>query len=1077
MKTLVRSKWIRPLSICVMGATGLWLTSGLGCGTDSGVPGAGGGGGSSNTPTGAILSPTSNVTLENGQSTNIQYFAQSPSSAAKLDIYLDKDSTRGNGNEVELVSGIDVPAGVGGVSGSLTFNSTNVPESTYYVFGQIHYGDSLANTLSFVSVGAIVVVPVGTTPRPTAPTIALLDPTTNLGLTSQDLVQVRYQYTAVGGGATVTLLLDKNRNPNDDDIANPGDPNDPNSKIIILPSGPRQATDPTFGNDPPPPDSPANPPTNVDSLNVRTNPRQLAQTNAGVPPIVKTYVFNINLALIPPRADGSPYYIRASISDGINPAVNAYAPGALTITAGASGVVDGSKIGRTVGGARFQGFSIGEYLGTQMLALGDYDGDTVDDFMLVSRYGAPRNRVTPGTDNFYGVGGAYLFFGRRKTAFPSDTDGDGNPDTRDPDGNVVNFNTPPDFIFRPGVGAVSPYDPRAVGRFGGTLSINSVGAQVGGPLGQFYRGMTYGMSTPHNATGQNPPGANDVLPPDALRETAHPGVFTAGLTSVAFTNLTGFASVDDAFPDFVFGLPYVANPRDWVDDDPCDSPVTDDGSGNPVIPTYGDGLPNDISTQEPRGDEMTFERRDLPPPPINTGLVVMVSGSNDLAGTFRQFVDAGLAGQFFNDPDRGSSPRDEEGFAATPPDGVRIRGAWLGTSISDPNFTLSPLSEYGSDVVSIPSIGNDLVPDLLVSAPGDDDGKGQLMLFEGQDFRQDFLHTDTVISIPGYFSVRAGNACLRLSDPIPNNITIGGATFGDRLGRPRAGGDVNGDSRQDILCGAPGADRDLLTDNGIFYILFNPPGSGFSEGSLPLFNFVGGSSPISTPPPRLEMHGSHAGDRFGDVQAGLGDMDGDGIDDVGFASPFYDSTGSVDRGYVGIIFGGLNLTGELAYRPEDVGTSALPGLRILGTSPGDRAGTSIANAGDFNGDGFQDIVVIAAGEQRIAAGSGETRRGVAYVIFGGPHLRGLTQILLSQVGSAAVPGLVIISPYVAGDPLEAANPPTFETCAGVGDVDGDGLDDIMIGAPRADYVNPNASNQRRPDAGEVLLIYGTSISS
>jgi len=188
----------------------------------------------------------------------------------------------------------------------------------------------------------------------------------------------------------------------------------------------------------------------------------------------------------------------------------------------------------------------------------------------------------------------------------------------------------------------------------------------------------------------------------------------------------------------------------------------------------------------------------------------------------------------------------------------------------------------------------------------------------------------------------------------------------------------------------------------------------------------------------------------------------------------------VDNGFVGVIFGGVSLDGDR--RISQIATSALPGVAFYGTSPGDRAGADVGSAGDFNQDGFDDLLVAAPGELRADA-SGQTRMGVVYLIFGGTHLTNRT-FDLALVGSDQLPGIVFLSPYSEGRPDEA--PP--DHVGFLGDINNDGFSDIAIGNTRADFTDDSLPQEpgepgtipgtgRRLDSGDVYLIYGNNFGS
>jgi hypothetical protein len=179
----------------------------------------------------------------------------------------------------------------------------------------------------------------------------------------------------------------------------------------------------------------------------------------------------------------------------------------------------------------------------------------------------------------------------------------------------------------------------------------------------------------------------------------------------------------------------------------------------------------------------------------------------------------------------------------------------------------------------------------------------------------------------------------------------------------------------------------------------------------------------------------------GDPDAGgrpryLGDVNGDGIGDFAVGDPdaTNPSTGTV-TGAVYVVFGrpgasasATNLTG-----------GAFGGYVIYGAATGDQFGASLDGAGDINGDGHADLVIGAPG-----AGSGA---GAAYVIYG---QSGDSPV---DVGSLGTQGYAITG---AGTGAELGF-----SVAGLGNVSGDGVPDVAIGAPG-----------RNSSAGTVFIVAG-----
>ncbi|MEF8756301.1 MAG: FG-GAP-like repeat-containing protein [Accumulibacter sp.] len=238
--------------------------------------------------------------------------------------------------------------------------------------------------------------------------------------------------------------------------------------------------------------------------------------------------------------------------------------------------------------------------------------------------------------------------------------------------------------------------------------------------------------------------------------------------------------------------------------------------------------------------------------------------------------------------------------------------------------------------------------------------------------------------------------------------------------RAAAAGDVNGDGLADLVVGVPYGDSPAGAAAGRSYLIFGKTGSGVVDLSAVAAGAGG-----------FAINGQCAGDWSGWQVAVAGDVNGDGLGDLIVAAPY--GAGGVGGDYAGrsyVVFG------RCGAAPIDLSAIAggNGGFVIVGQAAGDFSGRAVAAAGDVNGDGLADLIVGAPDGDAVAGDSA----GRSYVVFG---RSGGDAVALSRVAGGI--GGFVIDGRCAGDRSGAS-------VAAAGDVNGDGLADLIVGAPAAD---------------------------
>lgn len=260
-----------------------------------------------------------------------------------------------------------------------------------------------------------------------------------------------------------------------------------------------------------------------------------------------------------------------------------------------------------------------------------------------------------------------------------------------------------------------------------------------------------------------------------------------------------------------------------------------------------------------------------------------------------------------------------------------------------------------------------------------------------------------------------------------SSVTFTAAHSGDYFGDALASGDFNGDGRADVLIGAPWETYDSLLAAGTGRVYYGP------------FTRLEGT--IEAEDSDALVYGDDIGDLSGYSVAGVGDVNCDGVPDVAVGAVLADES-SVYTGALYILFGPTPESGPLAWLNTAIDLQDADFV-FYETAAGDLGGNTVAGVQDVNGDGCDDFLISAPGDDAAATGA-----GAAYLFYGTTGLGGAYD---PADADATFEG-------------EAANSALGVGLGSAGDFDADGFADLVIGEPSFDGAGT--------DLGRVLLFYG-----
>jgi len=311
-------------------------------------------------------------------------------------------------------------------------------------------------------------------------------------------------------------------------------------------------------------------------------------------------------------------------------------------------------------------------------------------------------------------------------------------------------------------------------------------------------------------------------------------------------------------------------------------------------------------------------------------------------------------------------------------------------------INLADQDRFGSSVANIGDLDGDGVNDLLVGNIGNDNGgpnRGAAHIL--------FMNTDGTVK-----------SAIKIKDATANGPIL---DDGDNFGfSAESISDLNGDGVNDFIIGAPKDDGNGGTspNSGNVAILYPDTDGSFVKAKREIKNTTANGPTISD------------GDLFGISVANMDDLNGDGFDDLAIGAS-KDDAGGTNRGAVHIIYMANN---GFVSSSEEINSNTANGPTL---SDEDYFGRSVENIGDLDGDGVNDLAVGAHLDDE-----GDTNQGAVHILF------------MNTDGS--VKSTVEINDSTANGPTLSDRDQFGEGIENMGDLNGDGINDLAVVAPQDD---------------------------